>query len=587
MLRGRPHGDNIVTVRPFSLTGRVPPSASATGCNSSNGGDVPVMEAGTSLPALARAAARRRPDAPAVIAGEERLSWGQLDAAVDRAAAGYAALGLRPGDRAAIQLPNGVRWLCAALGALRVGLIVVPVNTAYTDPELEYVLADSGAGLLVSDTDRTSVAGVRVCSGPPDADGPPPDVEEDSDAVAFLAYTSGTTGRPRGAMLTVAALRANQEQCLAMTPPPVREDDRVLLVLPLFHVYGLNAGFGLVAATGACAVLQERFDPRESLRIMADEQVTAVPGAPPMYQAWLGCGAGAGPPAGRGPPPMYQAWLAAADAAGSDAELRRGFAAIRVASSGAAPLPEDVWLALRERAAVTVWEGYGLTEAAPVVASTLATGRAKPNCIGGRLPGVEVELRATATVVAAVAEDESPPAGRDRDFDGPGEIWVRGPNLFSGYWPDGADGPDADGWLGTGDLAYRDDDGDLHLVDRRSDLILVSGFNVYPAEVERVLDAHPAVAESAVIGARDARTGAAVRAVVVLAPGERLTVEELQAHAAGSLARYKVPTSVHFLPSLPHSLTGKVSRARLRELGLTGDLAADVTAEAAGVSASG
>src|SRR4051795_11626832 len=133
MLRGRPHGDNIVTVRPFSLTGRVPPSASATGCNSSNGGDVPVMEAGTSLPALVRAAARRRPDAPAVIAGEERLSWGQLDAAVDRAAAGYAALGLRPGDRAAIQLPNGVRWLCAALGALRVGLIVVPVNTAYTD----------------------------------------------------------------------------------------------------------------------------------------------------------------------------------------------------------------------------------------------------------------------------------------------------------------------------------------------------------------------------------------------------------------------------------------------------------------------
>ena len=152
----------------------------------------------------------------------------------------------------------------------------------------------------------------------------------------------------------------------------------------------------------------------------------------------------------------------------------------------------------------------------------------------------------------------------------PGELWVRGPNLFAGYWPDGADGPDADGWLGTGDLAYRDVDGDLHLVDRRSDLILVSGFNVYPAEVERVLDTHPAVAESAVIGVPDPRTGAAVRAVVVLEPGQQLTFEELRDHAAGSLARYKVPTSVHFLPSLPHSLTGKVSRARLRELGLTG-----------------
>jgi len=243
-----------------------------------------------------------------------------------------------------------------------------------------------------------------------------------------------------------------------------------------------------------------------------------------------------------------------------------------MASSGAAPLPEEIWTAMRDRAAVTVWEGYGLTEAAPVVASTLATGRAKPNCIGGPLPGVELQLRDTATTGSGEhAEDEE-------HLEGPGEIWLRGPNLFAGYWPDGADGPDDDGWLGTGDLAYRDGDGDLHLVDRRSDLILVSGFNVYPAEVERVLDAHPAVVESAVIGVPDPRTGAAVRAVVVLAPGAEITFEALQEYAAQSLARYKVPTSVHFLPSLPHSLTGKVSRARLRELGLTGaETAEEVT----------
>jgi long-chain acyl-CoA synthetase len=285
---------------------------------------------------------------------------------------------------------------------------------------------------------------------------------------------------------------------------------------------------------------------------MATEGVTAVPGAPPMYQAWL----------------------AAADALGNDAELRRGFAAMRMASSGAAPLPQEVWTAMRTRAAVTVWEGYGLTEAAPVVASTLATGRAKPDCIGGPLPGVEVSLRDTATGDHGGGSDHAgdPAAGPDHEVEeGPGEIWVRGPNLFAGYWPDGADGPDADGWLGTGDLAYRDADGDLHLVDRRSDLILVSGFNVYPAEVERVLDTHPAVAESAVIGVPDARTGAAVRAVVVLKPGASLTYEELASFAAGSLARYKVPVSVNFLASLPHSLTGKVSRARLRELGLSGD----------------
>jgi long-chain acyl-CoA synthetase len=501
-----------------------------------------VPGAPSSLAALVRAAGRDRPDAPAVVAGELRLTWAELDARVDRAAAGYAQRGLPPGARVAVQLPNGLGWLLSALGALRAGLVVVPVNTAYTDPELEHVLSDSGAGLLVAAAERTPVAGVPVCAGPPDGDGPVPEGGAGPDGLAFLAYTSGTTGRPRGAMLSTAALRANQEQCLALDPPPVRPDDRVLLVLPLFHVYGLNAGFGLVAATGACAVLMESFDPRAALALMAAEHVTAVPGAPPMYQAWL----------------------AAADAAGSDADLRRAFAGVRIASSGAAPLPEDTWTAMRDRAAVTVHEGYGLTEACPVVASTLATGRPKPACIGGPLPGVQVQLRDTAT-----HESGSGLPPEEVGDEGPGEIWVRGDNLFSGYWPGGIDGPDAEGWLATGDLAYRDADGDLHLVDRRSDLVLVSGFNVYPAEVERVLDAHPAVRESAVIGVPDARTGQAVRAVVVLEPGAGATLGELQAHAAESLARYKVPTSVHVLPALPHSLTGKVSRARLRELGLT------------------
>jgi long-chain acyl-CoA synthetase len=514
------------------------------------------VPAATSLPALVRAAARARPEAAAVVDGELRLDWAALHAAVDRAAAGYAARGLARGDRVAVQLPNGLDWLRATLGALRAGLTVVPVNTAFTEPELAFVLDDSRSSLLVAAGDREPIGGVPVCAGPPDGEGDPPPVDDDPSALSFLAYTSGTTGRPRGAMLTAAALRANQEQCLAMDPPPVRADDRVLLVLPLFHVYGLNAGFGLVAATGACAVLQRAFDPVGSLAVMAAEHVTAVPGAPPMYQAWL----------------------ASADAAGSDTELRRGFAAVRLASSGAAPLPPEVWTAMRERAAVTVWEGYGLTEAAPVVASTLAVGRAKPGCIGGALPGVELRLRDTAVGLDAPAAEGDGKAeeGRRGSLDlpddlpdeGPGEIWVRGPNVFAGYWPDGSDGPDDDGWIGTGDLAYRDADGDLHLVDRRSDLVLVSGFNVYPAEVERVLDAHPAVRESAVIGVPDPRTGAAVRAVVVLEPGSTLTVEQLREHAASSLARYKLPTSVHVLPALPHSLTGKVSRARLRELGL-------------------
>ena len=514
-------------------------------------GELPTEPART-LAEVVRITAARAGDAPAVVHRDRRVSWAELDALVDRAAAGYAAQGLAAGDRVAVQLPNGLDWVVAVLGALRAGLVVVPVNTAYTDPEVAYLLTDSGARLLVAGADRGTPAGVTVLTGPPSADGPPPEVPADPASLALLAYTSGTTGRPRGAMLTHAALLANQEQCLALDPPPVRAGDRVLVVLPLFHVYGFTAGWGLVAATGACAVLVDDFDPAGTLRLMAAEDVTAVPGAPPMYAAWL----------------------ALADAAGSDAELRRGFAAVRTASSGSAPLPAELSAGMRERAAVTVWEGYGLTEAGPVLTSTLATGHPKPECIGGPLPGVEIALRDTAGGPTA-ADDPGTRVREDRfgdpygdDLDAAGEVCARGPNLFSGYWPDGVDGPDEEGWLLTGDIAWRDDEGDLHLVDRRRDLVLVSGFNVYPGEVERVLEEHPDVVEAAVIGVPDARTGEAVHAAVVRAPGSGLTEEALRAHAAVSLARFKVPVAVHFVPELPHSLAGKVSRSRLRELGL-------------------
>ncbi|HEV7870507.1 MAG TPA: AMP-binding protein [Modestobacter sp.] len=530
-----------------------------------------------SFSALVRRAAAAAGDAPALVSGDVRLTWAELDARVDRAAAGYLARQLQPGDRVAVQLRNGVDWVVAVMGALRAGLVVVPVNTAYTDPEIEHLLTDSGARLLVVGAERAELAGVPMSVGPPQSADPAPADPDDPTALALLAYTSGTTGRPRGAMLTHAALLANQQQLLALDPPPVRTGDRVLLALPLFHVYGFNSGWGLIAETAACAVLVEEFEPVATLRLMAEEEVTAVPGAPPMYAAWL----------------------AVADAAGSDATLRRGFAAVRTASCGAAPMPGVLFEAMRTRAAITVWEGYGLTEAAPVLASTLATGRAKPECIGGPLPGVELALRDTAG--GPTAGSWPPPGARgdrasrgegvvlppfaDEDGEGEGdeagEICARGPNLFSGYWPDGADGPDADGWLLTGDIAYRDADGDLKLVDRRRDLVLVSGFNVYPGEVERVLDEHPGVAESAVIGVPDPRTGEAVHAVVVRSPGAEVTEEQLRAHAGRSLARFKVPVGVHFVPELPHSLAGKVSRARLRELGLERAAAAAGTAEEA------
>jgi long-chain acyl-CoA synthetase len=240
---------------------------------------------------------------------------------------------------------------------------------------------------------------------------------------------------------------------------------------------------------------------------------------------------------------MYAAWLA-----GDAAEGLRG---VRMLASGAAPLPPAVIGRLQAEAGVTVYEGYGLTETAPVVASTLASARVKPGSIGRPIPGVEVRLL-----------DES---GEPVENGDPGEIWVRGDNLFSGYWPGGAEGPDAQGWWGTGDVAYADEDGDLFLVDRRKELVLVSGFNVYPREVEDAIAEHPDVAEVAVIAVPDPRTGEAVKAYVVPRAGSSLRPEDIDVHCATRLARFKRPTAVTIVDELPHSATGKVAKGLLRE----------------------
>jgi long-chain acyl-CoA synthetase len=260
---------------------------------------------------------------------------------------------------------------------------------------------------------------------------------------------------------------------------------------------------------------------------------------------------------------MYLRWAA-------EPGLQTALAGVRMATSGAAPLPPAVLLELAA-AGVTVYEGYGLTEASPVLTSTLVGGAPKPGSVGRPLPGVEVRLR-EATGVETGPELEGDEGPGELDLvgadGGPGEIVVRGPNLFSGYWPDGADGPDAEGWWATGDVAYADDEGDLHLVDRRTELILVSGFNVYPAEVEAVLAAHPGVAEAAVLGRPDPERGdETVLAYVVAVPGAEPSQQELLDWAARSLARFKLPAAIEFVPELPHTATGKVIKSRLRTAG--------------------
>jgi long-chain acyl-CoA synthetase len=494
---------------------------------------------------VVREAARRRPGTVALIAGDTSLTWADLDARVERAARRLAAVTGAPGDRVALVLGAAIQGAVVYFGVLRAGLVAVPLNPGYTADELSFALADSGASVVVGEP------AVEDLLRPGTTRFLPPELGSDGDAdlpvvrddqLAVLLYTSGTSGRPKGAMLSHAALAANHDQLDRIEPAVVGPDDVVLLTVPLFHAYGLNTGLGTVAHHAATGVLVERFDPAQTLELIARHRVTVTVGVPGMYASWS-----------RQP------------------GVGTALAGVRTAVCGAAPLaPED---AARFQAATgkTVIIGYGLTETAPVLTTTAVSDTAKTGSIGRPLPGVSLLLRSAAGEVLWQDGSSSPEEDladldlsvEDSAGTDPGEIVVRGANLFSGYWPDGRDGPGADGWWPTGDVAYADGDGDLHLVDRIGELILVNGFNVYPAEIERVLGSHPGVAEAAVIGVPDEQTGQAPHAYVVPALDPPPTVAELQVYCAAHLARFKMPTAIELVASLPHSATGKVRKREL------------------------
>lgn len=492
---------------------------------------------------LVRAAAQRRPDHPALIAPDTTLTWADLDARVDAAAHRLFEMASGPGDRVALVFGNTVDFVASYFGTLRAGLVAVPLNPGYATDELRHALSDSGAAVVMAE----EAAWERL------RDAVPPYFEHSTrpaelspagpDQLAVLLYTSGTSGRPRAAMLSNGALAANHAQLDRIDPPVAGPDDVVLLAVPFFHAYGLNTGLGMVAHHAATGVLIERFDPAASLAAIERHGVTVTIGVPSMYNAW------SAQPSARG-----------------------SLARVRTAVCGAAPFaPAD---AARFTAVTgkTVLIGYGLTEAAPVLTTTAVSDRAKAGSIGRPLPGVSLVLRSADGSI--LWQDGSPSAGEDlaeldlsvEDSAGtdPGEIVVRGANLFSGYWPDGTGGPDADGWWATGDIAYADGDGDLVLVDRIGELILVNGFNVYPAEIERVLVGHPGVAEAAVVAVPDPDTGQAPYAYVVPATDPPPSPDELLAHCAGWLARFKLPVTIEVVGELPHSATGKVRKVALR-----------------------
>jgi long-chain acyl-CoA synthetase len=350
-----------------------------------------------------------------------------------------------------------------------------------------------------------------------------PVVERADDDLAALLFTSGTAGMPRAAMLTHGNLRANLEQLNALPARAQRADDIALAVLPLYHIFGLNVVLGMSLYVGARVVMVERFDPVSAAEAVRRHGVTVVSGPPTMWAAW-----------------------------GSLSEIPdETFATVRLANSGAAKLSDEVAATMHTRFGVVLSEGYGLTEASPVVTSSAGV-ETRVGSIGVPLPGVEVRL---------VDAD-----GDDALVGDAGELLTRGQNVFTGYWND----PEAtravltpDGWLRTGDIAVVDDDGYLYLVDRAKDLIIVSGFNVFPAEVEVVLLDHPAVADAAVIGVAHPHTGEAVKAFVVLKDGQTAEADELIGFCAERLARYKCPGKVMFVDEVPHGIAGKVLRRAL------------------------
>jgi long-chain acyl-CoA synthetase len=485
-------------------------------------------------------------DAPALVSRGHVTTYAELRRQVGELRGGLTRLGVAPGDRVAVASSNNWLFAVSYLAALGAGAVAVPVNPSGPPAELQAQLAAVEAKVLIAGPGaRAAAAGldrgalaletVLVPEGV-DVDGASqlndcfggettPVVDRADDDLAVLLFTAGTSGAPKAAMLTHGNLRANIDQVQSHPGRHVSSNDVALGVLPLFHVFGLNVVLGLMLSAGASVVLVERFDPASALDTIRERKVTLVSGAPPMYAAW-----------------------AAIDGADPDS-----FATVRLATSGAAPLSEEVSRAFTQRFGAPIRQGYGLTEAAPVVTSALPEGPQKPTSIGVPLPGVEVRL-----------VDEE---GEDTFAGDPGEIWVRGPNVFPGYWRNEDATRTAltdDGWLRTGDIAVVDDDGWLYIVDRAKDLIIVSGFNVYPAEVEDVLIEHPGVAAVAVVGVAHPHSGETVKAFVVPEGGRLVDEDELIDFCATRLARYKCPTKVMFVESLPQGVGGKVLRRALR-----------------------
>jgi malonyl-CoA/methylmalonyl-CoA synthetase len=456
-------------------------------------------------------AERWRADPSAVVLREVDGPWVTADELEERTrtvAGRYAAAGLVPGDRVLFSTAPSVDLVVAHVAALRMGLVTVPANTAYTERELTYVATDAAVrAAVVDDPGRVHA---EVVTGPEVdlPDGPAPALDQAGpDDLAHLGYTSGTTGVPKGAALTHGNLLANSEALRSAWRWTAA--DRLVLALPLFHAHGLCNGVHGTLLAGASAVVLPGFTVDGVLDAAADHDATLFFGVPTMYHRLA-----------------------------EDSRVDE-LARLRLCVSGSAALPAELHRALQERAGVAVLERYGMTETNMLVSNPY-DGDRRAGTVGLPLPGVEVRLT-----------------------DGAGVIEVRGANVFDGYWqrPDEtAEAFTADGWFRTGDLGGHDEAGYLRILGRAKELIITGGFNVYPREVEDVLEAHPAVTEAAVVGEANDEWGETVVAYVV-GTGDTAAVD---AHAADQLAKFKRPRHYRWVDALPRNALGKVQKHLLR-----------------------
>jgi long-chain acyl-CoA synthetase len=482
------------------------------------------------------ASVEKRPDKIALYWGESEFSYATLSAqsrAVTAELGGK--LGVRPGDRVALWVKNCPEFVSSVFGILSAGGVVVPINNFFKPAEVGYIVNDAGANVLITDAElaahsdilkaaRPALEILRIeqfgAIGATDSRFAVHDSLAESDLAALL-YTSGTTGHPKGAMLTHGNFLHNVASCLeALT---VREDDRIVVALPQFHSFMFTVGTLLPVLCGGGILLLKTLHPFKSvLEEIARHRGTILPAVPSFYRALL-----AVPEFGRLP--------------------------LRLCISGGAPLPVEVFNEFTRKFPFPLREGYGPTESSPVATVNPIHGTNKPGSIGKPIPNVELSIR-----------DE---AGQELPVGATGEICICGGNVMRGYWkqPEETAKVLRDGWLYTGDVGYRDADGYYYITDRKKDMLLVNGINVYPREIEEVICQFPGVKEAAVIGVPDARKGEQPVAFVAVAEGEVVEEKALLQFVRGKLAGYKVPKRVVYVAVLPRNVLGKILKTALRQ----------------------